>query len=83
MRMPPAPLPDSMMARLDEAYRSRWEALLAVDEMVADVMQALNNTNLLDNTYVIFTSDNGYHIGRYLSTFFFILFGIVTLKITT
>lgn len=64
MRMPPSPLPESMLPELDRAYRSRWEALLAVDEMVADVIGALEVAALLDNTYVIYTSDNGYHIGE-------------------
>ncbi|KOB77553.1 Sulfatase, partial [Operophtera brumata] len=37
LQMPPSPLPASMLPRLDEVFRSRWEALLSVDEMVADV----------------------------------------------
>jgi N-acetylglucosamine-6-sulfatase len=66
MRMPPAPLPDTIMPELDNAFRSRWETLLAVDEMVADVVGALEETNKLDNTYLIYTSDNGYHIGKWI-----------------
>ncbi|KAL0867806.1 hypothetical protein ABMA27_008508 [Loxostege sticticalis] len=65
LRMPPSPLPETMMPELDRVYRSRWEALLAVDEMVADVIGALEVNALLDNTYVIYTSDNGYHIGQF------------------
>ncbi|XP_026755157.2 N-acetylglucosamine-6-sulfatase-like isoform X2 [Galleria mellonella] len=65
LRMPPSPLPESMMSELDKAYRSRWEALLAVDEMVADVVQALEINALMEDTYIIFTSDNGYHIGQF------------------
>ncbi|CAG5022847.1 unnamed protein product [Parnassius apollo] len=63
--MPPSPLPEVMMPELDRVYRSRWESLLAVDEMVADVVEALDSNSLLDNTYIIFTSDNGYHIGQF------------------
>lgn len=62
--MPPAPLPETMIPELDRVYRSRWESLLAVDEMVADVIDALDSNSLLQNTYVIYTSDNGYHIGK-------------------
>ncbi|XP_072934371.1 N-acetylglucosamine-6-sulfatase-like [Epargyreus clarus] len=65
MRMPPSPLPEEMMPHLDEVFRSRWEALLAVDEMVADVVGALETSSLLDNTYLIYTSDNGYHVGQF------------------
>ncbi|XP_063368638.1 N-acetylglucosamine-6-sulfatase-like [Cydia amplana] len=64
MTMPPSPLPESMLHELDRAYRSRWEALLAVDEMVADVMAMLKKSGR-DNTYVIYTSDNGYHVGQF------------------
>lgn len=64
LRMPPSPLPDAMLPELDQVYRSRWETLLSVDEMVADIIGALETQALLDNTYVVFTSDNGYHIGQ-------------------
>lgn len=64
MTMPPSPLPASMLPELDRAYASRWESLLAVDEMVADVMAALEKKNSMKDTYVIYTSDNGYHVGE-------------------
>lgn len=60
----PSPLSDNMLPKLDEIYRRRWETLLAVDELVLNVYEALNAQNLLNNTYIIFTSDNGYHIGN-------------------
>ncbi|VVD04637.1 unnamed protein product, partial [Leptidea sinapis] len=63
--MPPSPLPQSMMGELDRVYRSRWETLLSVDEMVADIVEALDTNNLLEDTYIIYTSDNGYHIGQF------------------
>lgn len=39
--------------------RRQWELLLAVDEMVLQVADALRETGRSDNTLVIFTSDNG------------------------
>ncbi|KAH7936818.1 hypothetical protein HPB49_005529 [Dermacentor silvarum] len=33
--------------------------------MVADVLSYLASKQLLNNTYVFFTSDNGYHLGQY------------------
>ncbi|XP_041971609.1 N-acetylglucosamine-6-sulfatase-like [Aricia agestis] len=69
MRMPPSPLPESFVPQLEDVYRSRWESVLAVDEMVADVIEALDTKALLDNTYVIYTSDNGYHIGQFAQVY--------------
>ena len=63
MQRGPSPLPDNLLPKLDEIYRKRWETLLAVDELVGNVYQALKMENLLDKTYIVFTSDNGYHIG--------------------
>ena len=46
-------------------YRQQLESLLAVDEGVAQVMEALRRTGTLDNTLVIFTSDNGLMHGQH------------------
>ena len=37
--------------------------MLSVDDLVELVINALDRKKLLDNTYVIFMSDNGYHLG--------------------
>lgn len=74
MQRGPSPLPDNLLPKLDEIYRKRWETLLAVDELVGNVYQALKMENLLDKTYIVFTSDNGYHIGILcLNKFYLIL----------
>ena len=49
----------------DEFYRSRLRALQAVDELVEDIVELLQAHSILDNTYLIYTSDNGYHIGQH------------------
>ena len=41
----------------------RWRTLLSVDDLVELVIKTLDNNRLLGNTYVIFMSDNGYHLG--------------------
>ncbi|CAH0402718.1 unnamed protein product [Chilo suppressalis] len=69
IKMPPTPLPDTLLPELDRVFRSRWESLLAVDEMVADVVGALEDVSQLDNTYLIYTSDNGYHIGQFAQVY--------------
>ncbi len=45
--------------------RSRLESLLAVDDMVAKVVQSLRQTGELENTVIIFTSDNGFQLGEH------------------
>ena len=49
----------------DEFYRSRLRALQAVDELVDDIFDLLEQYGILDNTFVIYSSDNGYHIGQH------------------
>ena len=49
----------------DRFFRLRAETLLSVDEMVAEIVQALEQSGELDNTYIIFTSDNGFHLGEH------------------
>jgi N-acetylglucosamine-6-sulfatase len=39
--------------------------MLAVDEMVAELVQLLEANGQLENTYFIFTSDNGFHMGEH------------------
>ncbi|XP_078050713.1 N-acetylglucosamine-6-sulfatase [Augochlora pura] len=60
-----SPLPDEVLPKLDEVYSRRWETLLAIDDLVMNVYQTLKSGGLLDDTYIIFTSDNGYHIGQF------------------
>ena len=49
----------------DEWHAGRLQSLQSVDELVDRVVQRLANYDLLNNTYIIFTSDNGYHIGQH------------------
>jgi arylsulfatase A-like enzyme len=51
--------------KLDEEYRERIRALQSVDEMVEDVYTTLKSTGELSNTYIFFTSDNGYKTGEH------------------
>ncbi|KAJ9272647.1 hypothetical protein DTO212C5_1374 [Paecilomyces variotii] len=49
----------------DHFYRQRLRALQTVDELVDRVVKRLEESGKLDNTYIIYTSDNGYHIGQH------------------
>lgn len=42
---------------------SRWQTLLSVDDLVEKIVKKLEVRGELDNTYIFFTSDNGYHTG--------------------
>jgi len=46
-------------------YRWRQESLLAVDEAVQAIVDELQRQGELDNTYLLFTSDNGYMQGEH------------------
>ncbi|EDW72059.2 uncharacterized protein Dwil_GK10744 [Drosophila willistoni] len=62
-------LPNETIATIDKYFQKRWESLLAVDEMVSTLVALLNETQLLDNTYIVYTSDNGYHLGQFSQPF--------------
>lgn len=61
--MPPVALPTNITI-LDDIQRHRMQALLAVDELLEGLVRQLEKLNLLDNSYIIYTSDNGFHIGK-------------------
>jgi arylsulfatase A-like enzyme len=53
------------LARITSLYRQQLEALLAVDEAVERIVQALRQAGELDSTLIVFTSDNGYLAGEH------------------
>jgi N-acetylglucosamine-6-sulfatase len=52
-------------AAIQENWQQRRETLLAVDEAVASIVDTLRSTGELDNTLLIFTSDNGFFHGEH------------------
>ena len=48
-----------------EDYRQRVEALSVVDDEIANIIESLERTGELDNTYVLLTSDNGFFLGEH------------------
>lgn len=58
------PIPRAWDAAYDFIYQLRAESLLAVDDLVERLVQALNATDQLDNTYIFYTSDNGVKLGH-------------------
>jgi arylsulfatase A-like enzyme len=59
------PLTAEQIEQMDALYRARLQSLQAVDEAVATLVQALEDTGQLDNTYIVFFSDNGFHMGQH------------------
>jgi N-acetylglucosamine-6-sulfatase len=54
-----------MITYNDQFYRARLQALQAVDEIVEGIVYRLSSYGILDNTYIIYTTDNGYHISQH------------------
>ncbi|PNW71928.1 hypothetical protein CHLRE_16g671400v5 [Chlamydomonas reinhardtii] len=50
---------------LEEIYRLRLRSLAAVDELIEQVVKTLDEAGVLDNTYIIYSADNGYHVGAH------------------
>jgi arylsulfatase A-like enzyme len=58
------PLSAEEIAAMNSEYRRRAQSVQAVDEMVGQIRRLLEQRGLDRNTYVVFSSDNGYHMGE-------------------
>jgi N-acetylglucosamine-6-sulfatase len=59
------PLSQRKIEGMTENHRGRLASLLAVADGIGRIREALAAAGELDNTYIIFTSDNGYHQGEH------------------
>lgn len=55
----------SQINATDELFRNRIQGLQGVDEIIEDVVALLGDLGILDNTYIVYSSDNGYHLGNH------------------
>jgi arylsulfatase A-like enzyme len=62
------PLTTTEKAAIDAAFRKRAQAVQAVDRLIGMLRAALTKAGVAGNTYVVFSSDNGYHMGEYRLT---------------
>ena len=59
------PLTEEQLAQLQLDYQGRVGALLAVDDHVEKLVKVLRQTDQLDNTTIVFLSDNGWMQGEH------------------
>ncbi|MGH6948123.1 MAG: sulfatase family protein [Kiloniellales bacterium] len=59
------PLDAERIALLESEYRRRLASLQAIDDMVESLVAALEETGQLDNSYIVYSSDNGFHLGEH------------------
>ncbi|MBI5879191.1 MAG: sulfatase [Chloroflexi bacterium] len=55
----------TQILEMNDHYRNRLRSMQAIDEMVASLVDTLQAAGVLTNTYFVFTSDNGYHMGQH------------------
>lgn len=58
-------MPPKVRLAVDGLYRRRLRSLMAIDEGVERIVKALDEQGLLGRTYLVFTSDNGFHLGQH------------------
>ena len=49
----------------DLHYLRRLLTLQSVDDLVESLVATLRKSNVLENTCIVYTSDNGYHHGQF------------------
>jgi N-acetylglucosamine-6-sulfatase len=62
------PLSPEQIAVAEDLYRKRLQSMLSVDEMIGQLVDGLRDSGELDDTYLVFTSDNGFHLGTHRLT---------------
>ena len=59
------PLTAEQIKTLDTAYRKRAQSVLSIDRMIGNLRQTLEKTGVAGRTVVVFSSDNGFHLGEH------------------
>jgi N-acetylglucosamine-6-sulfatase len=58
-------LTQTKIDQLQQEYRGRLRSMLPVKDLLDQTITTLQQTGELDNTYIFFTSDNGFHLGNH------------------
>jgi N-acetylglucosamine-6-sulfatase len=53
------------IAAIQENWQQRRETLMSIDEAIASIVETLRQSGQLDNTLILFTSDNGFFHGEH------------------
>jgi len=53
---------------IDKTFRKRAQTVQSVDELIAHLRTTLAAAGVADNTYIVFSSDNGFHMGEHRLT---------------
>ncbi|MEA2168833.1 MAG: N-acetylglucosamine-6-sulfatase, partial [Solirubrobacteraceae bacterium] len=70
-RNPPAwlaghpPFTQAQRERLDRNYRKRIRSVLSVNRLLLGLRKEVRASGVADRTFVIFSSDNGFHVGQH------------------
>jgi N-acetylglucosamine-6-sulfatase len=59
------PMTEEKVEEIDEAFRARVRSVQVLDANVGALVRRLEAQGTLDNTFVVFTSDNGYNMGEH------------------
>ena len=59
------PLTSLVAQKIDDLYVSRLKTMMSVDDLVEALVDTLETQGVLNETYIIFTSDNGYRLGQF------------------
>jgi arylsulfatase A-like enzyme len=59
------PLTGEQIRRIDRVFRRRVQSVQAVDRMIGEIEQTLTAEGIANDTYLVFSSDNGLHTGEY------------------
>ena len=59
------PLGKMKIDRIDNIFRNRLRCIMSIDEMLGNIRKVLKETGVSNQTYIFFSSDNGYHLGDY------------------
>ncbi|MEV4136716.1 sulfatase [Dactylosporangium sp. NPDC049742] len=59
------PLTAAEKTKIDTDFRKRAQSVQAVDRLIAKLRATLEDSGVADNTYFVFSSDNGFHLGEY------------------
>jgi arylsulfatase A-like enzyme len=63
-----APLTKNEQNTIDTDFRKRAQAVQAVDRMIGNLRTVLVAAGIAQNTYIVFSSDNGFHMGDFRLT---------------